>query len=103
MSEKHITRYSAEKLKKGRTDWARVDKLTDEEITAAMRDDPDWADLMDIDWSKAELVHPARKKPVSIRLDEDIIAYFKKTGRGYQTRINTVLRSYMEHNVRGKE
>lgn len=103
MSEKHITKRSAEMLNKGKTDFARVDAMTDEEIETAMRDDPDWADLMDIDWSKAELVHPARKKPVSIRLDEDIIAYFKKMGRGYQTRINMVLRSYMEHKARDED
>lgn len=102
MSEKHITKHSAETLKKGKTDWARVDAMTDEEIEAAMRDDPDWADLIDIDWSKAELVYPVKKQPVSIRLDEDIIAYFKKMGRGYQTRINAVLRSYMDHNIHGR-
>ena len=52
MSEKHITKRSAEMLNKGKTDFARVDAMTDEEIETAMRDDPDWADLMDIDWSK---------------------------------------------------
>ena len=101
MSEKHITKRSAEKLKKGKTDFASLRRLTDREIASAVADDPDAASL-DIDWSMAELVRPARKKPVSIRLDEDIIAYFKKTGRGYQTRINAVLRSYMKHNIRGK-
>lgn len=101
MSEKHITKRSAEALKKGKTDFARIRQLTDEEIASAVADDPDAAPT-DIDWSKAELVYPARKQPVSIRLDEDIIAYFKKMGRGYQTRINAVLRSYMEHNIHGK-
>ncbi len=102
MSEKHITKRSAEKLKTGKTELARIRKLTDREIASAAADDPDAAPL-DIDWSKAELVYPTGKKPVSIRLDEDIIAYFKKMGRGYQTRINAVLRSYMEHNVHSKE
>lgn len=103
-SAHRIVRYSREELGKlkDESDWARVDAMTDEEIEAAMRDDPDWADLIDIDWSKAELVYPAKKQPVSIRLDEDIIAYFKKMGRGYQTRINAVLRSYMDHNIHGK-
>ena len=102
MSEKHIKRRSAEKLKKGKTDFARIRQLTDQEIASAVADDADAAPL-DIDWSKAELAYPAKKQPVSIRLDEDIIAYFKKTGRGYQTRINAVLRSYMKHNVHSKE
>ena len=96
MSEKHITKRSAEKLKQGKTEFARIRTLTDQEIAAAAADDADAASL-DIDWSRAEPVYPAKKHPVSIRLDEDIIAYFKQTGRGYQTRINAVLRSYMEH------
>lgn len=96
MSEKHITKRSAEKQKPGKTEFARIRTLTDQEIASAAADDADTAPL-DIDWSRAEPVYPVKKNPVSIRLDEDIIAYFKRTGRGYQTRINAVLRSYMEH------
>ncbi len=50
MSKERIVKYSADeihqKIAKGedRTDWARVDALTDEDIERAMRDDPDWAD-----------------------------------------------------------
>lgn len=91
------TREQIDRIGPGKTDWAQVDALTDDDIEAAMRDDPDWADFINMDWSKAELVYPVSKKPVSIRLDEDVIAFFKKMGRGYQTRINAVLRSYMEH------
>ncbi|MBB4301106.1 uncharacterized protein (DUF4415 family) [Rhodobium orientis] len=82
---------------KGKTDWERVKNLTDEEIERAAREDPDWEGLLDIDWSKAVLVVPAPKKAVSIRLDADVLDFFKQEGRGYQTRINQVLRSYMEH------
>jgi uncharacterized protein (DUF4415 family) len=78
-----------------RTDWGRVAALTDEQIMAAMRDDPDWAEFMDIDWSKATIVYPTPKKAVSIRLDEDVIDFFKKSGKGYQTRMNAVLRHFM--------
>ena len=99
MSEKHITKRSAERLRKGKTDFARLRRLTDEEIASAVSEDPD-AVPTDIDWSAAEPIYPVRKKPVSIRLDEDILAYFKTMGRGYQTRINAVLRSYMEHRLR---
>lgn len=79
------------------TDWARVDAMTEEEIEAAARADPDWDGLLDIDWSKAELVMPRRKDAISIRLDEDVLAFFKSRGAGYQTRINAVLRNFMEH------
>lgn len=47
-----------------------------------------------IDWSKAEVNTPPRKRPVALRLDADVLDWFKSFGRGYQTRINAVLRSY---------
>ncbi len=61
-----------------------------------MRSDPDWADLIDFDWSSAVIVAPQKKKAISIRLDEDVIDFFKSQGEGYQTRINAVLRHFME-------
>ena len=81
--------------RKSQTDWARVDALTDEEIEAAARADPDWDGLLDLDWSKVEITRPARKQPISIRLDEDLLDFFKRDGAGYQKRINAVLRSYV--------
>jgi len=102
MSEKNIVSYSLDeirgKIAKGgdRTDWTRVDAMTDEDIERAMRDDPDWADLIDFDWSGAHMVFPVQKKSISIRLDEDVVDFFKKSGKGYQTRINAVLRHYMK-------
>ena len=95
------TREELERLGPGETDWARIDAMTEEEIEAAARADPEWDGLLDIDWSKAELVMPRRKEAISIRLDEDVLTYFKGLGAGYQTRINAVLRHFMEH-ARGK-
>ena len=89
--------------RKGKTDWARVDALTDEDITKAIANDPDWAGLQDIDWSDAVLVMPARKKAISIRVDEDVLDFFKKEGDGYQRRINAVLRSYMQQKAKPKK
>ncbi len=43
----------------------------------------------------AHIDEPQGKRAVSIRLDEDVIDFFKKEGKGYQTRINAVLRAYM--------
>lgn len=88
---------------KGRTDWERVRNMTDEEIDRAIADDPDWAEFKDIDWSKAEVVVPARKVAISIRLDPDVIAFFKEEGSGYQGRMNAVLRSYMEQKREAKK
>jgi uncharacterized protein (DUF4415 family) len=81
--------------KRSRTDWDYLDRVTDAEIEAAMAKDPDWSDLMDVDWSDAVLVLPPRKKAISIRIDEDVLDFFKTRGAGYQRRMNAVLRSYM--------
>ena len=81
---------------KSKTDWARLRAMTEEEIEAAARADPEWEGLLDIDWSKAVLVMPRRKEAISIRLDEDVLTFFKNLGSGYQTRINAVLRHFME-------
>jgi uncharacterized protein (DUF4415 family) len=81
---------------KGKTDWDRLRNMTDEEIDASIANDADWKEFRDIDWSKAELVIPARKQAISIRLDEDVLDFFKQDGAGYQRRINAVLRSYMQ-------
>lgn len=99
MSKENIKTYSVEELQKlgpGKTNWDKIDKLTDEDIEKAMRDDPDWADLVDMDWSDAVVVVPRRKQAISIRLDADILDYFRSQGRGYQTHINAVLRSYID-------
>ena len=85
---------------KGRTDWARVDALTDAEIDKAIVDDPDWGEFKDIDWSEAVLVIPPKKKAISIRVDEDVLDWFKREGAGYQRRMNAVLRSYVEQRKR---
>ncbi|WP_245310453.1 BrnA antitoxin family protein [Bradyrhizobium valentinum] len=77
--------------------------MTDEEVEASIANDPDWADFKDIDWSDAVLVMPARKKAISIRVDEDVLEFFKKEGDGYQRRINAVLRSYMQQRAKPKK
>jgi uncharacterized protein (DUF4415 family) len=82
--------------RKSETDWARLDAMTDEEIEASIVNDPDWQEFKDIDWSKAILVIPPKKRAISIRVDEDVLDYFKKEGAGYQRRMNAVLRSFMQ-------
>ena len=95
MSGRSTTPAVARERGGGATDHARLAAATDAEIEAAVADDPDAAPL-DIDWSAAEVVGPPRKVPVSIRLDADILDYFRREGSGYQSRINAVLRSYMK-------
>jgi uncharacterized protein (DUF4415 family) len=98
MKEKNITIVSRDApRRKGKTDWKRLDALTDEEIEASIANDPDWQEFKDVNWSDAVLVIPPKKKAISIRVDEDVLDYFKAEGAaGYQRRINAVLRSYMQ-------
>jgi uncharacterized protein (DUF4415 family) len=50
----------------------------------------------EVDWARAELVIPETKRMISLRLDADVLDFFKAQGKGYQTRINAVLRAWME-------
>jgi uncharacterized protein (DUF4415 family) len=83
--------------KPGKTDWSRLNRLTDRAIERAVASDPDAAPIATAAWfRKARLLEPQPKEAVSIRLDQDLIQWFKRRGRGYQTRINAVLRAYVE-------
>ncbi|GJD44042.1 hypothetical protein AFCDBAGC_1904 [Methylobacterium cerastii] len=101
-SGKRIVSYPSAELKamvergESETDWEAVKAMTDAEVEAAIASDPDEAGR-EIDWSKAVFHPESRKKPMTIRLDADVLAFFQGQGRGYQTRINAVLRAYMEH------
>ena len=75
---------------KGKTDWEALRR----EEAAGIDPKPD-PDEGEIDWSRMQVTLPRPKQPVSVRLDADVIDYFKAQGKGYQTRINAVLRSYM--------
>jgi uncharacterized protein (DUF4415 family) len=98
----NIKRYSADELRamvargESRTDWPRVDSMTEEELERAIAEDPDWRDVPR-DWYKDAV--PVRRTPkvaVSIRLDADLVEFFRAQGRGWQTRINAVLRAYAD-------
>lgn len=101
MVKRNIRRFSAAELEErvargeGCTDWARVRAKTEEELERDIASDPDWKDVPE-DWYKnAEAVMPAAKKLLSLRLDSDIVDWFKSQGPGYQTRINAVLRAFV--------
>ena len=75
---------------KSKTDWKRVKSITDGEI--------DFSDIPELDdafFKEAEWKPPV-KQPVTIRLDADVLEWFKSQGPGYQTRINHLLRRFME-------
>lgn len=72
--------------------------MTDEELTQNALDDPDNPPMDEEFWNTAPRVDPPWKKvPVSIRLNPEVVDWFKEQGPGYQTRINEVLERYVEH------
>jgi uncharacterized protein (DUF4415 family) len=83
---------------KSQTDFARLDKMKDEDI--------DFSDAPEITpemFAKAIVrrgLKPRVKKQITLRVDDDVLAWFKKQGSGYQTRINMLLRAYMNEHIR---
>ena len=82
-------------ISKRKTDWRRVDALTDERIRRGIEADPDARPTDEDFWKKATLVMPQVKETMTIRLDADVLEWFRRQGKGYQTRINAILRSYV--------
>lgn len=94
MSEK-ITRRKLSEIQEDRTDFVRVDAITEEALEGAIAADPD-ADIPNIDWTKARLVIPQRKESIHLRVDPEVLNWFRQQGRGYLTRMNAVLKTYYE-------
>ena len=94
-NDRPMINVSEDDLRPGRTNWDRLAALSEDDIERAIADDPDSAPALDADWfRKAELVMPAAKTATSIRVDSDVMGWFKTQGRGWQTRMNAVLRAY---------
>ena len=97
MSKKRTKTQSGEGLDEDCTDWDRLDAMKDEDI--------DTSDIAALDtnfFRRAEVVMPPEKKHVSIRLDADVLEWMKSQGKGYQSRINAVLRAYYEAHQESK-
>jgi uncharacterized protein (DUF4415 family) len=73
-----------------------IQNIPDEEIGTS-----DIPELGDRFWETARMVLPISKKAVSLRLDSDILDWFKSQGKGYQSTINNVLRTYVNHQQKG--
>ena len=97
----NIRSYAAEELRELRhkegslTDWAKVDAATQEELERLIAEDEDERDIVP-DWTRARLVMPARKRSVNLRLEPDIIEFFKAQGGGHIRRMQAVLRAYVD-------
>jgi uncharacterized protein (DUF4415 family) len=86
------------------TDLAAVDATTEEDIARQIAEDPDdpgndpaYPD----DLERYPIVYPPPKERITVRLDADVLAWLKAQGPGYQTRLNAILRGYMEHAKKG--
>lgn len=73
------------------TDWERLSTMTDDEID--LSESPE---LNESFFANATLRMPSPKKAVSLRIDPDVLGWYKEQGPGYQTRMNAVLRMYMQ-------
>lgn len=95
MSAKRSNKPSAEAEHplRGRADLARLRRQSERTIAATAP--PELADLPADFWDDAELAWPAVKQAISLRVDRDVLAWFRAQGPRYQSRINAVLRTYM--------
>ncbi len=89
---------SKKKAAEPRTNWKRLGSMTGKEIRAGLRKDPDINPTDEAFWSEAKVVMPRSKKTITMRLDADLLDWFR-ANRGYQTRINAILRAYMKAQV----
>ena len=83
-----MKQYSLEDVRatKGQTDWEALKSSENYDGEAEF----------EVDWTKSRVGMPEAKRAFSLRLDPDILEFFKSEGKGYQTRMNAVLRAYME-------
>ncbi len=96
--DKDISRYTARQIEtlrrkdRDRTELTKVDAMTDADVDALAAEDDEGS----FDWSRATVGFPGPKQQLTVRLDKDVIDWFRAQGRGYQTRMNAVLRSFVE-------
>jgi uncharacterized protein (DUF4415 family) len=79
-----------------RTNWAMLRSRSDQDIERLAAEDADNPATSEEDWVNAVVGLPVLKTPVNAKFDADVVEWFKSQGRGYQTRMNAVLRRYME-------
>jgi uncharacterized protein (DUF4415 family) len=95
-------RSSRKKAAEPSTDWKRLRSLTAAQIRAGLRKDADSNPTEEAFWEKAKVVMLRSKKTVTMRLDADLLDWFRGNP-GYQTRINAILRACMNAQVDNQE
>lgn len=84
-----IVRYTADEIRAMRRSGQ---DLTDEKVVDQSLDDEDEGSF---DWASAQIGIPPAKQQLTLRVDRDVVDWFRAQGRGYQTRMNAVLRRFM--------
>ncbi len=96
--ETHISGYTSAELKAKRkasgTDLKKVDTMTDAKLEKVIAEDKDERDLQP-DWTQAKLVLSEPKQSVHLRLEQEIIDFFKAHGKGHISRMQAVLKAYV--------
>jgi uncharacterized protein (DUF4415 family) len=94
---RHTAREIKTRLARGedRTDWKKIRATTGAELEASIAADHD--DLQgEPDWTEAVMGVPAHKEHINIRIDHDVLEWFRARGKGYQTMMNNVLRAFVQ-------
>lgn len=97
-----IKRFTREELRakrekgESRSELDAVRRMSEAELETSIAEDPDWKNVPRDWWKDALPVMPGPKKLLSLRLDPDVVDWFRAEGPGYQTRMNAVLRAYMQ-------
>ena len=93
-----------ERVRKGETntDWARIDAMTPEEIERNALEENKRSGIPN-DWYKgAYAVYPVDKERITIRVDKDVLDHFRGQGKGYQSRMNAVLRAFVTAEINAR-
>lgn len=97
-NDERIARHSANELAdmrkrdESRTDWPRVNALSDADVESSIDRDDEGA----FDWNNVHVGLPGPKQQLTVRFDAEVIDWFRAQGSGYQTKMNAVLRSYVD-------
>ncbi len=98
MSKKNTTHFVLDTKAPPKATKATLKKLD------ALKDDTiDYGDIPELDsrfWANVRLLKPSQKEMISLRLDKEILDYFRKQGKGYQRQMNAVLRAFIESDKR---
>lgn len=93
----------ARKRGQGATNWKRVRQMTDEQAERGAIGDLANPPASAAWLASGQLAEPIRKRPISLRLDPDVVDWFRNTGPRYQSRMNAVLRAFVQHQRLGVE